>query len=162
MVPQFQFLYTMLDIPVVAQLARIVILVALSYLFCRVGLSRRTTATVFRLPRGTWLVRGATTLIQLSSASSYLRAHPCGLDYELFLPCLCGEGFSGVLAAYGFILRFWWFCVTCCAELDFLSVSQASTRHTTCDESCTLVQLAPASSAFECTSLRTDYGQFLL
>merc|ERR1719434_446385 len=53
-------------------LARIVILVVLVPLVVPRWTSQKTTVTVFRQPRGTLLVMGATTMVQLTQAPSVL------------------------------------------------------------------------------------------
>ena len=87
-------------------------------------------------------------MLQLSLVPSLLACTSVRSGFRAILCLFSGNGFSDVLAAYGsFAMRFWWFFVTCCAELDFLRVSQASTWHTARDESCPLV--------LACTSGRT-------
>ena len=90
---------------------RIVILVALASLGSPRWTSLTTTA-VFRLPRGTLFVRGATTLVQLTAASWVLTCTSVrtGLraihSLSLSRPCHHDDGFSDVMAAYGAVLCF--------------------------------------------------------
>ena len=127
--------------------------------YCAEMFSPRTTVTVFRLPRCALLVIRATLLVQLTQAPS---VHACTFGWSGRRAIVfSGDGFSDVLAAYGLVLSFWWSCFTCCAELDFLRNSQASTWHTARDAS-KRVLLTPAPSVLACTSVRTGLRTFPL
>ena len=67
------------------------------------------------------------------------------VDWPRMLGIMVGMDKKDSYTVQSTVMRFWWFVVTCCTELDFLRVSQASTWHTTRDESCPLVQLTPAA-----------------
>ena len=72
-----------------------------SCLTCRAEVASLRTVTVLRLPRGTLLGMRAVLWYCSQRHHRYLRAHPCGLDNELFPPlCLCsGDGFFRCLGS---------------------------------------------------------------
>ena len=90
--------------------------------------SLRSTSTFFRLPRGTLLVMGATTVVQVFKVWVRVVSLWCFL-----LHLLCGAGFPDREHSHCFKLP----------------------RGTLLMEATTVVQLAPASWVLTCTSVRT-------
>ena len=116
---------------------RVVILVAHASLVLPRWTFPKTTVTVFRLPRGTLFVMGATTMLQFTRAPSvWRRSTRYGFVLSLWcflLHLLCTDGFPKNTVAVLWLVR------------GTLPVMGATTT----------VQLTPASLVLTCTSVRT-------